>query len=166
MMSRIFSVLSAINLILLALVFGAGVRPNGGAGVQHHILLALFTCIFAIFVHSLVYVYFLGTGRWIKEFVTRNGVPEKYLARSRRLKAGAFPIALYAALMTLAGAVSGGFLYSRFRGGTEIGVAAKGHLVVGVAVFALNAYAAWREVKLMRANAEIIGELEKFMTGN
>src|SRR5881394_907231 len=114
MMSRIFTVLSAINIGLLAMTFAGGSRPTLTGGVQHHILLALFACIYACFVHSLVYVYFLGTGRWIKEFVTRNGIPEKYLQQSKRLKARAFPIGLYAALITLAGAVSGGFLYSRF----------------------------------------------------
>src|SRR5258708_27603731 len=55
------------------------------------------------FVHCLIFTYFLGTGRWVKEVKLAYNLPDQPLAKlTRELKRRGFPPALFAMLAAIA----------------------------------------------------------------
>jgi hypothetical protein len=73
-----------------------------------HYFLGLFTAIGILFVHCLIFIYFLGTGRWVKEVTLAYRMPDApNHKRTRELKRAAFPPALFAMLVGIAAAAAG-----------------------------------------------------------
>src|SRR6516225_1336866 len=67
-----------------------------------HFSLGLFTAIGILFVHCLIFIYFLGTGRWVKEVTLAYRMPDAPNHKTtRELKRRAFPPALFALLVNL-----------------------------------------------------------------
>ena len=74
-MTRILSNLSAFNLVALLaafvvgwLSFAFGSRGNESDSTYLlHVFLGLLSGTTALGVHCLIFIYFLGTGRWVKE---------------------------------------------------------------------------------------------------
>src|SRR5271163_4952609 len=61
-----------------------------------HLWLGLFSALGAILVHCLIFTYFLGTGRWVKEVKLAYGLPDEPWHRlTRELKRKTFPPALF-----------------------------------------------------------------------
>jgi len=73
-----------------------------------HFLCGLAVAVLTLFVHCLVFTYFLGTGRWVKEVAYAYGLPDQpWPKRTRELKRQAFPPALLAMLLTIVLVASG-----------------------------------------------------------
>jgi hypothetical protein len=73
-----------------------------------HFCLGLFTAISILLVHSIVFTYFLGTGRWVKEVGIAYQLPDGILPKlTRELKRSAYPAALFAMLIGIATAAAG-----------------------------------------------------------
>jgi amino acid transporter len=73
-----------------------------------HYFIGLFTAIGILFVHCVIFIYFLGTGRWIKEVTLAYQMPdEPHHKQTRELKRKVFPPALYAMLIGIAAAAAG-----------------------------------------------------------
>jgi len=73
-----------------------------------HFFLGLFAVFLALAVHCLVFIYFLGTGRWVKEVAQAYRIPDVPLPKlTRELKRGTFPVALAAMLVAIATAAAG-----------------------------------------------------------
>jgi hypothetical protein len=114
-MKRIFTTLATINglaLVLSALLGWWSAR--GGRGVSEdslylaHFGLGLAASILTLLVHCIVFTYFLGTGRWVKEVKYAYRLPDEPWPRlTRDLKRRTFPFALAAMLLTIAAAASG-----------------------------------------------------------
>ena len=68
---------SFLSLMVLQIVSGM----TGGLG--DHKLIGLGTALYGCFVHSLVLVYFIGTGRSIKDAVTNGRLHQEFYHRSR-----------------------------------------------------------------------------------
>src|SRR5438045_2657041 len=72
-----------------------------------HFLLGLTTAIGSLFVHCLVFIYFLGTGRWVKEVTLAYRMPDEPNHKlTRELKRQTFPPALFAMLIGIAAAAA------------------------------------------------------------
>jgi hypothetical protein len=115
-MSRIFAVLASTEMLALVASFLLGVVSHVRDGSQHahesiyllHFTLGLFTAIGSLLVHCLVFTYFLGTGRWVKEVKLAYGLAdEPWPKLTRELKRRTFPPALAAMLVTIATAAAG-----------------------------------------------------------
>ncbi|MDX2038972.1 MAG: hypothetical protein SFX72_20165 [Isosphaeraceae bacterium] len=98
-MNRIFLGLAVANGSLLVVCFVVGLiasaEPRGPGhppAVWHgtHFLLGLVTTMFTLLVQSIVYTYFLGTNKWVKEVVHVYGMPEWVESESKRNKKKAF----------------------------------------------------------------------------
>jgi hypothetical protein len=98
-MHRIFLGLAVANGSLLAACFVVGLIATGeprGPGhppaVWHgtHFLFGLVTTLITLLVQSILYTYFLGTNKWVKEVVTVYQMPEWIEAQSKRNKKKAF----------------------------------------------------------------------------
>jgi hypothetical protein len=115
-MTRIFTTLALTDSLALLVTFLLGCWSKfGGPGRDQattvyllHFLFGVFTAIGTLLVHCLIFTYFLGTGRWVREVTLAYDLPDEPLyRRTRDLKRLAFPIALGAMLLTIATAAAG-----------------------------------------------------------
>jgi hypothetical protein len=117
-MARTFSMLAAILLAFILVTIGVGFWSMSLSWDEHrelklnvfmvHYCLGLFTAIGILFVHCLIFIYFLGTGRWVKEVTLAYQMPdEPHHKRTRELKRTVFPAALFAMLIGIATAAAG-----------------------------------------------------------
>src|SRR5208283_4662333 len=115
-MTRIFTFLASINAVALVLTYALGFMSQlrGAATNQDdptyliHIVLGLCTALLTLLVHCLIFTYFLGTGRWVKEVGLAYQLPDEPLPKlTRELKRWTFPPALFAMLITIATAAAG-----------------------------------------------------------
>ena len=82
-MTRIFTTLAAADALALVAAFCVGwwSKLSHGAvdtGVSIyllHLLLGLFAGLTTLLVHCLIFTYFLGTGRWVKEVALAYAMP-------------------------------------------------------------------------------------------
>ena len=73
-----------------------------------HFYLGLFSAIGTLLVHCLIFTYFLGTGRWVKEVGLAYALPDAPLPKlTRELKRKTFPAALFAMLFAIATVAAG-----------------------------------------------------------
>jgi hypothetical protein len=106
-MHRIFLGLAITDgtLLLIAFVLGwaasGEARPRIHTGHDLHFLLGLLATLATLLVHSIVFTYFLGTGRWVKEVVRVYRLPSWLEAQAQKNKRKAFPFEL--ASMALVG---------------------------------------------------------------
>src|SRR5271167_1850517 len=83
-------------------------RPADKDEFVVHFTFGLTTAIGILLVHCLIFIYFLGTGRWVKEVTLAYRMPdEPHHKETRELKRRAFPPALYAMLIGIAAAAAG-----------------------------------------------------------
>lgn len=122
-MTRIFITLMTIHAIALLLSFGLGleymVERNGGVlppsadqpihgGFAWHMVISMVTAVYTLLVHCIVFTYFLGTGRWVKEVARAYQLPDQpWPKATREFKRRAYPAALFAMLSVIAAVASG-----------------------------------------------------------
>jgi hypothetical protein len=114
-MTRIFTTLAAVDTLLLFVAYGLGWASKFSAGARtghplfwFHFLLGLSAAMFTLLVHCLIFTYFLGTGRWVKEVKLAYDLPDAPLPRlTRDLKRRVFPPALFAMLIAIATGAAG-----------------------------------------------------------
>ena len=115
-MSRILARLAAFTFLVLLLAFAVGWLSRWRGSVTRaddptyliHFLLGLFAVLVTLGVHCLIFIYFLGTGRWVKEVALAYRLPDAPLPRlTRDLKRRTFPLALLAMLVPIATAAAG-----------------------------------------------------------
>jgi hypothetical protein len=163
-MTRIFVTLASVNALALGASFALGVaskledaarRPESSLFLAHF-LLGLFAAVVTLLVHCIIFTYFLGTGRWVKEVKLAYDLPDEPLPRrTRELKRKTFPPALAAMLVTIAAAAAGaGAQLQEWSWGVHAGLAA--------AALAVNLWAFRVEYQNVHVNAGIIAAvLEK-----
>jgi hypothetical protein len=109
-MTRIFPVLAAVNGLLLIVSFSLGVVSKLRDGIHnpsdqtflYHFLFGLSAAVLTLLVHCLIFTYFLGTGRWVKEVKLAYDLPDDPLPKlTRELKRRVFPPALFAMLAVI-----------------------------------------------------------------
>jgi hypothetical protein len=109
-MTRTFSTLAILLTLGLAATIASGLWSfflPGDARLKQdiflvHFHLGLWTSIGCLLVHCLIFTYFLGTGRWVKEVGLAYRLPDEGLPKTtRELKRGTFPPALFAMLIAI-----------------------------------------------------------------
>jgi hypothetical protein len=160
-MKHILAVLAPVTWLALLTTFGVGVASAATNGLRSadgsiyllHFTLGLFSVLFTLGVHCLIFIYFLGTGRWVKEVALAYGIPDAPLPRlTRDLKRRTFPIALLAMLTPMAAAVAGAAVQWRDWNWLI-------HFTLAVATLAVNAWAFWIEYRNVAINVGIIDEV-------
>jgi hypothetical protein len=159
-MTRIFATLAAVDFLLLLLSFAFGMASKlRGALMQDdptyliHFALGLAAAVGTLLVHCLIFTYFLGTGRWVKEVGLAYRLPDEPLLKTtRELKRLTFPPALAAMLVTIATAAAGM--------GRQMQVWPwQVHLGLAIAALLVNAWAFRIEYRDLRLNATILDEV-------
>jgi hypothetical protein len=160
-MTRIFTTLAAVNALALAAAFLTGILSQWRDAAQQpsdatylvHFSLGLFAAIDTLLVHCVIFTYFLGTGRWVKEVGLAYGLPDVPWPRlTRDLKRRTFPPALTAMLVTIAAAAAGaGNQLKEWPWPVHAGLAA--------AALAVNLWAFRIEYRDVRINAGVIDQV-------
>ena len=160
-MIRIFSVLAVANGIGLILSFTFGLLSMLRGGLTDpndntfmiHFLCGLFTAVATLLVHCLIFTYFLGTGRWVREVSLAYDLPDDPLYKTtRELKRKTFPPALFAMLGTIATVAAGG-------GRQHLDWPYQIHLLGAIAALLLNGWAYWVETRGLLQNERILAEV-------
>jgi hypothetical protein len=121
-MSQILARLAAFNLLALLAAFTAGVVSWARGSLRNpddstyllHLSLGLLAAFTTLAVHCLIFIYFLGTGRWVKEVALAYRIPDAPLPRlTRELKRRTFPVALFAMLVAIAASAAGAGVHTR-----------------------------------------------------
>ncbi len=158
--SRILIHLAGINLAALLATFVVGVLSwlRGGihddsvVSYELHLYLALFSLIFNLGLHCLVFIYFLGTGRWVKEVALAYQLPDEPLPKTtRELKRKTFPPALFAMLVPIAAAAAGMANIHQ-----HVAWAANLHLGMALCTLLVNVWALRIEYRNVTTNATVI----------
>jgi hypothetical protein len=116
-MTRLFLVLATLLAVLLLTTFAVGwwsftIPPDDAVAKKDmfilHFFLGLTTAMVGLLVHCLIFMYFLGTGRWVKEVGIAYKFNDADLPKTtRELKRRVFPPALFAMLICIVTAAAG-----------------------------------------------------------
>jgi hypothetical protein len=160
-MTQILARLAAFDLLALLTTFVVGwvSFARGSRGNPDdptyliHVYLGLIAAITTLAVHCLIFIYFLGTGRWVKEVALAYGLPDAPLPRlTRDLKRRTFPPALFAMLVPIAASAAGaGVATQQWPWAYHAGLA--------VLTLLVNAWAFRVEYRNVGINAGIIDEV-------
>jgi hypothetical protein len=161
-MTQILARLAAFDFLALAAAFVAGLvsfsrEPRGLYDLDSpvfplHLYLGLLAVLATLGVHCLVFIYFLGTGRWVKEVALAYRLPDVPLPRlTRDLKRRTFPPALLAMLVPIAAAAAGA--------GQRQGWPWAVHAALALATLAINGWAFLVEYRSVRINAGVIDQV-------
>jgi len=156
-MSRIFTTLAAIITLSLLVTIGFGFWSMALEVTMFkkdiyviHFCLGLFTAIGILLVHSIIFTYFLGTGRWVKEVGIAYQLPDQLLPKlTRELKREVFPAALFAMLIGIATAAAGA---GRQLGEWHWSI----HLTLALVTLMVNLWAFTVEHRCVSMNAGVI----------
>ncbi len=157
-MPAILARLAILTILLLLTTYGAGWLSWFRDGASRadvstfmiHLILGLTTVLVCLGVHCLIFIYFLGTGRWVKEVANAYRLPDDPLPKlTRELKRQAFPPALFAMLVPI--------------GAAATGAAAQMHLwhwgfhaALAVFTIVINLWAFAVELRCVRANVVVL----------
>lgn len=167
-MTRIFVTMATCNAtaLLAAFVMGLVFMWERDSGVKapaadqalgwtwfaSHMVIGLFASVLTLMVHCLIFTYFLGTGRWVKEVARAYQLPDADMPKlTREFKRKAFPPALFAMLITIATAATGAGAQT-----TPESFWGWSHAVLPLIALAINAWAYVVEYRTVKANSEIM----------
>jgi amino acid transporter len=160
-MSQILARLAAINLLTLTVTFAVGLVSFFRSSAANpddptyllHFGLGLFSVLLTLAVHCLIFIYFLGTGRWVKEVAIAYRLPDEPLPKlTRELKRRTFPPALFAMLVPITAAAAG---TAAQRGEWPWPI----HAGLAVATLLVNGWAFAVEIRNVRINASVIEDV-------
>ena len=108
-MFHIFLTLASLDTALLLTSFALGTVSKLQDGIHtgdriywFHFLVGLCAAVVTLLVHCIIFTYFLGTGRWVKEVKLAYELDDDPLPRlTRELKRRVFPPALFAMLAAI-----------------------------------------------------------------
>jgi hypothetical protein len=155
-MTRTFTSLSLVLAIVLLVTFGLGwwsfATPRD---VKQDIFLTHFyfglgSALGMLLVHCLIFTYFLGTGRWVKEVTLAYHLPdEPWHKATRELKRRVFPPALFAMLIGVATSAAG-------AGAQLQAWPWQVHATLAVLTLVINLWAFIIEVRCLTENARVL----------
>lgn len=157
-MHRIFLGLAITDGTLLGVTFGLGFAATGavrgpGSWYGIHFLLGLLSSVVTLLVHSIVYTYFLGTARWVKEVAEVYKLPAWLHLQALKNKRRVFPFVLWGMLSLGAASWLG-------AGADRFGWPLWAHTALSAAAMAFNLAAFALEYTVIVAQARLLLEVK------
>ena len=123
-MNRIILGMAGANYLLVAITiyFGLRIIPADEAAAmadvsfEHHFSLGILTALFTMLVHCMVFTYFLGTSRWVKEATQAYSLDLDYSRRSQGLRGRSMRCVVLSIFLTLAALITGPMAHRGFVG--------------------------------------------------
>lgn len=159
-MAQTFRALAILLTIALLATLGLGFwsfftagRARGTDVFFVHWVFGLITVNISLLVHCLIFTYFLGTGRWVKEVTIAYKLPdEPWHKQTRELKRQTFPPALFSMLFGIAAAAAGAGAQLQAWHWTI-------HMTLGILTLLVNLWAFRIELRNLTLNAAVIEEV-------
>lgn len=172
-MTRIFATLAGANAVSLIVSFALGLafmwqrdagvmaprgdQPLDGGAFTWHMVIGLFTAVLTLMVHCLIFTYFLGTGRWVKEVARAYALPdEPWPKRTRELKRQTFPPALFAMLAVIFTVATGAAAQTSSESWSALA-----HPILAVVTLAINGWAYVVEYRSVAVNARVVRQVQE-----
>ena len=157
-MLPIFIGLAISNSILLFLTIGSGVQyTNGAVPFGSHFAAGVFTSIFTCLVHSIVFTYFIGTGKWIKEEVAKGKLKEAdWVPQTKQFKMKTSPLALYCIILIIVTAILGAMVRSN-----DTLILYWLHKVFAYLTLIVNIFAFYIEGKIISENSHLLERAQR-----
>jgi hypothetical protein len=160
-MTHIFLTLAVADGLMLVISYGLGVASKVRDGVHtpgdqvfwYHFLFGLSAAMLTLLVHCLIFTYYLGTGRWVKEVTIAYQMPdEPWHKTTRELKRKVFPPALFAMLTAIATGAAGA--------AAQVGVSPwMVHATLATLTLAVNLWAFRVEYRCLQENVGVLNEV-------
>lgn len=116
MMSRVLLWIGALGTLGLVSTAGHGyLRDAAGAGVNWHASVGLVASLLILFSHCWILFFLVGTGKAVKEAVTRAGLSADSIERTKRFKQRLYPWLMLAMALVIATFVNGGWTYGAWK---------------------------------------------------
>jgi hypothetical protein len=159
-MNRIFLGMAVACGSLMAATYVLGLCASAEARAASHVwhdvhfLVGLLTVLAGVLVHSIVFTYFLGTGKWVREVARVYRLPDWVHAQALKNKRRAFPFELVG--MSLFG------FTAWFGAGTDArGWPSLWHLALAATTFAFNLGAFVVEYVAIAGQARLLLEVKR-----
>lgn len=169
-MSRILVGLASLNTIILLMAFTVGFLSEGRVNVSPgvpltdaqrmftiHLIAGLSSALLTLLLHSLIFTYFIGTGRWVQEVVKAYRLSESLYATSRGLKSRAFPYILGSTLLVITTAILGAATDRALLDGNI-------HLALACLAVSFNFWSYLVEYQAVVANSALITDIMSDVT--
>lgn len=119
-MKQVLIGLLLADIIVLAAAAVLGWTCTGERGFALHFALGLFAAIYTALMHSIIYIFFIVSGKVVIEAADRAGLEPHWVADAKRLKMRTFRVLLLGILAAIVTALLGGNV---FMAGSARGVA-------------------------------------------
>jgi len=153
-MLPLFIGLTIANLLLLGVVFALGLLLGYGHAptwYSYHVLFAIFAGLMVVFVHLIVYTYFMATTKWLGAAVDKANLPvDQYVTPSAQRKRRAFAVVMTAIVVTMLTMFSGAAADTVRHWPPMI------HLISGIATLVANGLCALAEYKLISEQGRLM----------
>src|SRR5262245_45576183 len=152
-MARLFLYLATLDTLGLLAAFVTGWIWGGDPKTLIHFHLGLWSVVLNLGVHCIIFIYFMGTGRWVKEVAIAYDLPDQPWPKlTRELKRRTFPPALAAMLITIATAAAGAGAQLQEWPWTV-------HATLAAAALVVNGWAFFIEYRNVHTNAGVIEDV-------
>lgn len=144
-MTGILVTFNLASFLVLVWSFIQGYRIHESSQLAHHIIIALIATGLSVFSHCMIMMYFVGTGRVIRETVEKGNLDSKYVAETKGYRKKIFRIALIAITLVMTQTILGGGVHTRVL---PIWL----HNVLGIITLAFGAYTVYIETMYLIRN--------------
>jgi len=158
-MIRVFFALVVSHLIFLAATLVFGLLVHDQRSFELHFALGLFIALYTCFVHSVIYTYFIATGRIAHAGVVEAKMDNHFLLEQNRLKSNVFRVVMLAAGTMLITIFWGAYITNLPKGAIQNTSNQTIHFALALLATAANIYAYVREHSLIRSNGRLLDEL-------
>jgi hypothetical protein len=148
----IVGVLATLGVIASA-VLGYALVSSQDAAMQTHVLVALASTLLALFSHSWILLYLMGTGRAVQGAIRGQGLDPDLGRRTRRLKTFTYPLVLIAMILVLGAFVLGAAATANY-------IPASSHHVAFYIALAVQGAALWAEARVLRENERLLLDVD------
>jgi cytochrome c biogenesis protein CcdA len=112
-MTGILITFNLASFLVLTWSFIQGYRIHEVSQISNHIITALIATGLSVFSHCMIMMYFVGTGRVIRETVEKGGLDQRYVIETKSYRKRIFRIALLAMTLVMMQTILGGGVHTR-----------------------------------------------------
>jgi hypothetical protein len=139
--------------VVASAVLGYRLASPQDAGLQTHVLVALASTLLALFSHSWILLYLMGTGRAVQGAIRREGLDPELSRPTRRLKTFTYPLVLLAMILVLAAFGLGAAATANYA-------KASWHHIAFYAALLVQSAALWAEARVLRENERVLLDVD------
>src|SRR5262245_9989836 len=112
-MTGILITFNLASFLVLVWSFIQGYQIHSSSQIAHHIILVLIATGLSVFSHCMIMMYFVGTGRVIRETVEKGNLNQNYVAETKGYRKKIFRFALLAIVLVMLQTILGGGIHTK-----------------------------------------------------